>query len=57
MGLASRARRYRDMDRRLPGRGQKEGRGVAQWFEHRHPIDRFEGICRRGKRQGFGRYD
>lgn len=37
--------------------GRKEGRGVAQWYEHGRPIDRFEGIFRRGKREGFGRYD
>src|SRR5262249_48957720 len=37
--------------------GRKEGRGVAHWFEHGHPIDRFEGLYRRGKREGFGRYD
>jgi len=37
--------------------GQKEGRGVVQWFEHGHLIDRFEGVYRRGKREGFGRYD
>lgn len=37
--------------------GQKEGRGVAQWYEHGRPIDRFEGVFRLGKREGFGRYD
>ena len=37
--------------------GRKEGRGVAQWFEHSRPIDRFEGVYRHGKREGFGRYD
>jgi len=37
--------------------GRKEGRGVAQWYEHGRPIDRFEGVFRRGKREGFGRYD
>src|SRR5215831_5821556 len=37
--------------------GRKEGRGVVQWFEHGRPIDRFEGVYRRGKREGFGRYD
>jgi hypothetical protein len=37
--------------------GRKEGRGVVQWYEHGRPIDRFEGVFRRGKREGFGRYD
>jgi hypothetical protein len=37
--------------------GRKEKGGVVQWFEHGRPIDRFEGIYRRGKREGFGRYD
>lgn len=37
-------------------RGQKEGRGTIQWFEHGQPIDRFEGTYRDNKRQGFGRY-
>ena len=37
--------------------GRMEGRGVAQWYEHGRPIDRFEGVFRRGKREGFGRYD
>jgi hypothetical protein len=37
--------------------GRKDGRGVAQWYEHGRPIDRFEGVFRLGKRQGFGRYD
>lgn len=37
--------------------GQKEGRGVVQWYEHERPIDRFEGAFRRGKREGVGRYD
>ena len=37
--------------------GRKEGRGVVQWFEHGRPIDRFEGVYRRGKREGFCRYD
>jgi hypothetical protein len=37
--------------------GQKEGRGVVQWYEHGRPIDRFEGVFRHGKREGFGRYD
>ena len=35
----------------------KEGRGVVQWYEHGRAIDRFEGTYRRGKREGFGRYD
>ena len=38
-----------------PG-GLKDGRGVVQWSEHGQPIDRFEGIYRQGKREGFGRY-
>jgi hypothetical protein len=37
--------------------GRKDGRGVVQWFEHGRPIDRFEGVYRRSKRYGFGRYD
>jgi hypothetical protein len=37
--------------------GRKEGRGIVQWFEHGRPIDRFEGVYRRGKREGSGRYD
>lgn len=37
--------------------GRKEGRGVVQWYEHGRPIDRFEGVFRQGKRQGFGRYE
>jgi hypothetical protein len=37
-------------------RGEKEGRGVVQWYEHGQPIDRFEGTYRKGKREGFGRY-
>jgi hypothetical protein len=37
--------------------GRREGRGVVQWFEHGRPIDRFEGIFRRSKREGYGRYD
>lgn len=37
--------------------GRKEGRGVVQWYEHGRPIDRFEGVFRRGKREGLGRYD
>lgn len=28
-------------------KGQKEGRGVLQWYEHGHPIDRFEGTYRK----------
>ena len=36
--------------------GQKEGPGVVQWFEHGRPIDRFEGIYRANRREGFGRY-
>jgi hypothetical protein len=38
-----------------PG-GNKDGRGVAQWYEHGQAIDRFEGTFRNGKREGFGRY-
>jgi hypothetical protein len=37
--------------------GRKEGRGVVQWHEHGRPIDRFEGVFRRDKREGSGRYD
>jgi len=37
--------------------GQKEGRGIVQWFEHSQRIDRFEGTYRKDKREGFGRYD
>ena len=37
-------------------RGQKEGRGTIQWFEHGQPIDRFEGTYRDNKREGFGHY-
>jgi hypothetical protein len=37
-------------------RGQKDGHGVVQWFEHGQEIDRFEGTYREGKREGFGRY-
>ncbi len=37
--------------------GRKEGRGVVQWHEHGRPIDRFEGVFRRGRREGPGRYD
>lgn len=37
-------------------RGKKDGRGTVQWFEHGQPIDRFEGVYRDGKREGFGRY-
>lgn len=36
--------------------GNKDGRGVVQWYEHGHAIDRFEGTFRNGKREGFGRY-
>ncbi|MCW5733688.1 MAG: hypothetical protein KIS73_06165 [Enhydrobacter sp.] len=36
--------------------GDKEGQGVAQWYEHGRAIDRFEGTFRNGKREGFGRY-
>ena len=36
---------------------EKAGRGVVQWFEHGRLIDRFEGVYRGGKREGFGRYD
>lgn len=36
---------------------RKEGHGTVQWYEHGRPIDRFEGVFRRGKREGFGRYD
>jgi hypothetical protein len=36
--------------------GQKAGGGVLQWYEHGHPIDRFEGQFVAGRRQGFGRY-
>lgn len=36
---------------------QREGRGVAQWYEHGRPFDHFEGVVRHGKREGFGRYD
>jgi hypothetical protein len=38
-----------------PG-GNREGQGVAQWYEHGQAIDRFEGAYRNGKREGFGRY-
>jgi hypothetical protein len=38
-----------------PG-GTKDGRGVAQWYEHGQAIDRFEGTFRNGKREGFGHY-
>ena len=37
-------------------KGQKEGRGVLQWYEHGRPIDRFEGTFVAGRRQGPGRY-
>jgi len=36
--------------------GKKDGRGTVQWFEHGQRIDRFEGLYRHGKREGFGRY-
>ena len=36
--------------------GLREGAGIAQWFEHGRPIDRFEGVFERGRRMGFGRY-
>ena len=36
--------------------GLPEGPGQAQWFEHGHPIDRFEGTYRNGKREGQGKY-
>jgi len=38
-------------------KGQKEGRGVLQWYEHGQPIDRFEGTYRNNRREGFGRYE
>jgi len=38
-------------------KGQKEGRGVLQWFEHGQRIDRFEGTYRNNRREGFGRYE
>lgn len=37
--------------------GRKEGHGTVQWYEHGRPIDRFEGVFRRGKRESFGRYE
>jgi hypothetical protein len=37
--------------------GRREGPGVVQWYEHGRPIDHFEGVFRRGKREGLGRYD
>lgn len=37
--------------------GQKEGRGVVQWYEHGRPIDRFDGVFRDGKRERTGRYE
>ena len=37
--------------------GRKEGRGIVQWYEHGRPIDRFEGVFLRDKRESFGRYD
>ncbi len=36
--------------------GQADGEGQAQWFEHGHPIDRFAGTYRNGKREGPGEY-
>ena len=36
--------------------GNKEGQGVAQWYEHGQAIDHFEGTYRKGMREGFGRY-
>ena len=33
-----------------------EGKGVAEWFEHGRPIDRFVGSYREGKREGLGQY-
>ncbi len=38
-------------------RGQMQGYGVLQWYEHGQPIDRFEGTYRNNRREGFGRYD
>jgi len=38
-------------------KGQKEGQGVVQWFEHGQRIDRFEGTYRNNRREGFGRYE
>jgi MORN repeat len=38
-------------------KGQKEGHGVVQWFEHGQRIDRFEGTYRHNRREGFGRYE
>jgi hypothetical protein len=38
-------------------KGQKEGRGVLQWYEHGQRIDRFEGSYRNNRREGFGRYE
>lgn len=37
-------------------RGNKDGQGVVQWYEHGHAIDRFEGTFRNGKREGVGHY-
>ncbi|MFI5000572.1 MAG: hypothetical protein ACHQK9_11905 [Reyranellales bacterium] len=37
--------------------GQKEGRGIVQWFEHGVAIDRFEGTYVGGRRDGLGRYN
>ncbi len=36
--------------------GLGNGHGVAQWYEHGRPIDRFEGTVVAGQRQGPGRY-
>lgn len=36
--------------------GQADGQGQAQWYEHGHPIDRFVGTYRNGKREGAGEY-
>jgi hypothetical protein len=38
-------------------KGQKEGQGVLQWYEHGQRIDRFEGTYRSNRREGFGRYE
>ena len=38
-------------------RGLKDGRGIAQWYEHGTAIDRFEGAYNHNKREGFGRYE
>ena len=34
----------------------RQGAGIAQWYEHGRPIDRFEGVFERGRRMGLGRY-